>query len=128
MPMPEPITLQRDAVCAQEDCGAIIRAGEQARWYTKSQKAYCVGPHKGTDTQPQDQGAYDPPFLPDEPDTRRTWGYEQKDRLMCRESCIKSAVAIFAASIAAGIYKEHPDVGAPIAYAEAFEKWCLEAL
>ena len=33
------------------------------------------------------------------------WGFEQKDKLMCRESCAKSAVAIFAASIQAGIYK-----------------------
>ena len=56
------------------------------------------------------------------------WGFEQKDRLMCRESCAKSAVAIFAASIQAGIYKTHPDTSAVTAYAAALEKWCLEAL
>lgn len=57
-----------------------------------------------------------------------SWSYEKKDRLMCRESCAKSAVAIFAASIQAGIYKTHPDVSAVTAYAGALEKWCLEAI
>lgn len=58
----------------------------------------------------------------------QAWSYEKKDKLMCRESCAKSAVAIFAASIQAGIYKTHPDVTAVIAYAAALEAWCLEAL
>lgn len=62
----------------------------------------------------------------DPPD--QAWGYREKDRLMCRESCAKSATAIFAASIQAGIYKTHPDVSAVTAYASALEKWCLEAL
>ena len=51
-----------------------------------------------------------------------------KDRLMCRESCAKSATAIFAASIQAGIYKTHPDVSAVTAYAQALESWCLKAV
>ena len=62
------------------------------------------------------------------PSAASQWGFEQKDRLMCRESCAKSAVAIFAASIQAGIYKTHPDVSAVTAYAGALEKWCLEAV
>lgn len=60
------------------------------------------------------------------------WGYEQKDRLMCRESCAKSASSIIAAAIHAQIYK--PDVEAErlsmtvTALAGALEKWCLEAI
>jgi hypothetical protein len=62
------------------------------------------------------------------PSAAGEWGFEQKDRLMCRESCAKSATAIFAASIQAGIYKTHPDVGAVTSFAAALEKWCLEGL
>ena len=68
------------------------------------------------------------PASPQEPSAPPGWSYENKDRLMCRESCAKSAVAIFAASIQAGIYKSHPDVSAVTAYAGALEKWCLEAV
>ena len=55
-----------------------------------------------------------------------------KDRLMCRESCAKSASAIIAAAITATIYK--PDVEAErlartvTALAGALESWCLEAV
>lgn len=69
-------------------------------------------------------------FDPDAPTPApiEVWNYEKKDRLMCRESCAKSACSIFAASITTGIYKTHPDVSAVTAYAQALEKWCLEAI
>ena len=68
------------------------------------------------------------PGEPGQPAATTEWGYRQRDRLMCRESCAKSATTIFAASIQAGIYKTHPDVTAVTAFAGALEKWCLEAL
>jgi len=67
MPMPEPITLRSPAVCA--DCGAELPAGSKARWYSKSQRAYCAGPHTGP-RQPPEEGP--PPGWDDEPEGQET--------------------------------------------------------
>jgi len=58
----------------------------------------------------------------------KVWGYEQRDRLMARESCCKAAASIFAASIGAGLLKTHPGPGEVIAFAAALESWVMEAL
>jgi hypothetical protein len=68
------------------------------------------------------------PGEPGQPTASTDWGYEQKDRLMCRESCLKTAGNIFAASIQAGHFEHHPPHGLVTDYARALEKWCLGAL
>ena len=99
---------------------------------TKGKRVLCEVDGKYIQTvKVLDDGTQPAPLVPGEPgqpSTATEWGYRQRDLLMCRESCAKSAVAIFAASIQAGIYKTHPDVSAVTAYAGALEKWCLEGI
>ena len=120
------LTAKYDGACAK--CGASLPAGTKIRYYPDSKKAYCEGDHKAQQEGRPDDFPPDEAESPEPASPTPEWGYREKDRLMCRESCAKSAVAIFAASIGAGIYKTHPDVSAITAYAGALEKWCLEAV
>lgn len=150
MPRPEPIILHVAAVCAQEDCGANIPAGEKAYWYTKSQKAYCFGGHKGSQqaspTGPTPPPDFPPPATPEEMlgDTP-VWSFEQKDKSILAQTCLKAAAIQWVESLRAAVelYKmaeTKPSAEELNAYAaaimgrklppiaEVLRAWCLEAL
>lgn len=67
-----------------------------------------------------------PGLAPIEVEPISQWGYREKDKLMLQESCIKSAVTIFAACVTVGLYKQLPTSEVILAYSQALAKHAME--